>query len=1050
MFNALFFGLFHFNFMQSFHGQPVNLTFAAECSNIATTSVLEDDISLYESECSDSKIINFLHLMEDRGIRANSQTYLWLLEGCLNCGSLLDVWKLHCRILKLGFDRELVMSDGLMDAYIAFGYLIGALKVFDDMPQRRPFSWNKIITECLDKKLMTEVLSLFRRMVSDNVDLNEATFSAVLKACGDSVCLSYVEQIHARIFSQGFDTNPLVCNPLIDLYSKNGRIDSARKVFDRLNLKDSASWVAIFSGLSGNGLGKEAVLLFHQMHISGISPTPYVFSCVLSACTKIKLFVVGEQLHGLVYKGGFSSETYVCNALVALYANSGKLISAEQIFSSMWNKDAVSYNSLISGLAQRGFSDRALELFEKMQFDCFKPDFFTLASLLSACASLGALHKGKQLHSYALKSGRMSDAFLEGAILDLYVKCFDVETAREFFLTTESENVVLWNVMLVAYGQLDKLTESFDIFRQMQMVGMIPNQYTYPSILKTCTSVGAIDLGEQIHTLAIKTGFQLNVYVSSVLVDMYAKHGKLDTALGILRRIPEDDVVSWTAMISGYAQYDLFLEALKLFEEMKNRGIQSDNIGFSSAISACAGIQELNLGRQIHAQSCIFGYSDDLSIANALVSFYAKCGKIQEAHNAFQKTDAMDNISWNALISGFSQSENQEEALQVFSQMNRARVESNLFTFGSAVSAAANLANIKQGGQIHAMIIKTGYDLETEASNALISLYAKCGSIGDAKKEFSKMSERNEISWNAMITGYSQHGFGTEALSLFKMMKQQGVIPSHVTFLGVLSACSHVGLLNEGLHYFESMIKEHGLLPWQKHYVCVIDLLSRAGKLTQARKFIEKMPIKSDSSIWRTLLSASIVHKNIEIGEFAAQHLLELEPEDSATYVLLSNLYAVVGNWVCRDQTRQLMKQRGVRKEPGQSWIEVNNSFHAFFVGDRLHPLADKIYEHLADLNKRATEIGYKQECYNLLNDDDQRQEDPTVHIHSEKIAIAFGLLNITNDIPIRVFKNLRVCRDCHNWIKYVSKLSNRVIVVRDAYRFHHVKGGICSCRDYW
>ena len=388
--------------------------------------------------------------------------------------------------------------------------------------------------------------------------------------------------------------------------------------------------------------------------------------------------------------------------------------------------------------------------------------FCTVASLLSACASVGAGHKGKLLHSYVIKTGMSSDLIIEGSLLDLYAKCYDIEAAHEFFLTTETENVVLWNVMLVAYGQLGNLSESYRIFLLMQIEGLMPNQYTYPSILRTCTSLGALDLGEQIHTQVIKTGFQFNVYACSVLIDMYAKLGELDTARGILKRLREEDVVPWTAMIAGYTQHDFFTEALKLFQEMEGQGIRSDNIGFSSAISACAGIHALNQGQQIHAQSYVSGYSEDLSIGNALVSLYARCGRVQDAYLAFEKIDAKDNISWNALISGFAQSGYCEEALQVFSQMNQAGVEANLFTFGSAVSTTAHMANIKQGKQIHAVIIKKGYDSEIEASNVLITLYSKCGSIEDAKREFLEMPEKNIVSWNAMITGYSQHGYSSE------------------------------------------------------------------------------------------------------------------------------------------------------------------------------------------------------------------------------------------------------------------------------------------------
>lgn len=987
---------------------------------------------------------------EQHVVSPNHHTYLWLLEGCLRSGSLIDAKKLHGKIFKSGFISDYIISSRLIDIYAEHGDLDDALQ-FLDTTDPCIFSWNLLISRFVGKKLTSQVLGIFFRMLEEDVIPDETTFSHVLRTCADNkVSELFVEQIHAKIVRSGFHTCPLVCNPLIDLYSKNGFVGYARMVFDELSSWDSVSWLAIISGLSQNGCENEAIHLFLEMQRVRLNPTPYIFSSVISASTKIELFNLGKQFHGLIFKWAFQSEIFVCNALVTLYSRCEDFISAEQIFSKMKCRDEVSYNSLISGLSQRGISDRALQLFEKMQLDHLKPDCVTVASLLSSCASVGTLHKGKQFHAYAIKSGICSDIIIEGSLLDLYVKCSDIETAKEFFLTTQKENIVLWNVMLVAHGQMGDLTESFKIFSKMQMEGLKPNQYTYPSILRTCTFVGALDLGEQIHTQVIKNGFQLNAHVCSVLIDMYAKHGKLVVSEKILRRLNERDVVSWTAMIAGYAQHDLFVEALKLFEEMEYQGIRSDNIGFSSAISACGGIQALDQGRQIHAQSIITGYMMDLSIGNALVSLYARCGRVEDAYLAFDNIDDKDNISWNGLISGFSQSGHYEEALQVFSRMNRAGVEPNMFTFGSATSAAANTANIKQGKQIHASIIKMGYDVEIEASNVLITLYAKCGTLDDAKREFLEMPLKNEISWNAMITGYSQHGRGGEAVELFEEMKQMGVKPNHVTFVGVLSACSHVGLVNEGLSYFESMDEEHGLVPKPEHYVCVVDILGRAGFLQRAKEFIDAMPIEPDALIWRTFLSACTVHKNMEFGKIAASRLLELEPYDSATYVLLSNMYAVARKWDLRDQTRQMMKERGVKKEPGRSWIEVKNSIHAFFVGDRLHPLADKIYEFLEDLNEGATAAGYVQDGSSLLNDMERGEKDPTVYTHSERLAIAFGLLSLSSAVPIHVMKNLRVCNDCHNWIKFVSKISNRVIVVRDAYRFHHFEGGICSCKDYW
>ncbi|XP_010690022.2 pentatricopeptide repeat-containing protein At4g13650 [Beta vulgaris subsp. vulgaris] len=994
----------------------------------------------------------------DNSYRPNHQTYLWLLEGWINSssGSLIDCRKIHGLIVKSGFVEEIELNGRLLDLYLVNDHLWDAHNVFDEMLERGVnvcvSSWNKIIAGFAAKKLSREAFGLFTRMLGENVDPDEFTFSNVLRAygggLGEKIDLCCIEQIHVKIIVFGFDGSRFVCNPLIDLYSKSGMIDSAKFVFDNLGDRDSVSWVAMMSGLSQNGCEKQCIRLFcDEMHAHGILPTPYALSSVLSACSKTEAFELGQQLHGLIYKWGFASEVYVCNACVTLYSRMGDSISAGKVFEKMKHKDGVSYNSLISGLAQKGLSDQAVHLLQKMQRDFIKPDCVTVASLVSACATIGSLDKGRQLHSYALKAGFCSDMLIEGSLLDLYVKCSDIETAHKYFLTTKKENVVLWNVMLVAYGQAGNLSEAYQLFSQMQMKGLEPNQYTYPSMLRSCTSVGAVDLGGQIHTQVIKTGFQLNEYVCSVLMDMYAKHGFLDTAEKIFERLTGNDVVSWTVMIAAYGQYGKYVHALKLFEEMLYRGIQVDNIGLSSAMSACAGIQALYQGRQIHAQSYILGYSDDLSIRNALVSLYARCGRLREAYQAFEKIDVKDNISWNALISGFAQSGHSEDSLRVYTHMNEAGVEANLFTYSSSISAAANIANVKEGKQIQAKLFKTGYNLETETSNALITLYAKCGCLDDARRVFSEIINRNEVTWNAMITGYSQHGCGEEALEIFDEMKRVGVVPNYVSFVGVLSACSHVGLVEQGLEYFESMSKEYNLVPKLEHHVCVVDILGRAGFLGRARKFIEDMQIEPDAMIWRTLLRACIVHKNKETGEFAARCLLELEPDDSATYVLMSNMYAVTRNWTCMDDTRKMMKEKGVKKEPGRSWIEVKNCVHAFYAGDNLHPLADKIYNFLDNLNERVAKIGYIQDQNSLLVD---LEKSKVLNVHSERLAIAFGLISSSSSIPLRVMKNLRVCADCHNWIKSVSKISNRTIIVRDAYRFHHFEGGSCSCKDYW
>ncbi|KAK4743137.1 hypothetical protein SAY87_001138 [Trapa incisa] len=903
------------------------------------------------------------------------------------------------------------------------------------------------------RKIHTSTVpSLFPQVTGENLYQDERARSMLLNLCRvDDVSLGYIREIHSKIVCCGFGSSFTLSNSLIDLYLRKGLIVYARKVFQGMCLNDSVSWVSMISRLSKYGGETEAALLFCQMHKSGYLPTPYIFSSILSSCAKAQLFNIGEQVHGFACKSGFSSQNFVCNSLITLYCRAGDWVSAERIFIAMEIRDRVSYNSLISGIVQRGFSDKALDLFQRMlRVDFLKPDSVTVASLLGVFSLTGDSIGGKQLHSFVVKAGFLSETVIEGSLLDFYVKCSDMHTAHEFFARTDSENVVLWNIMLVACGQSDDLNASVDLLKKMNLKGIIPNQYTYPSVLKTCTSMGALEEGEQIHAHLTKTGFQWNLYVCGILIDMYAKLGEFKIALGILSQLRDDDVVCWTALISGYVQHDLFIEALQLFRKMQYRGIQLDNIGLASAVSACAGMHALDQGREIHAQSWVRGYSFDISIRNSLISLYSRCGRVQEAYSAFENINTEDTISWNALLSGFSQSGICEEALRVFSKMSKSGVEVSLYTFCSAASAAANMTNMILGKQIHGLVMRNGYDYEIEISNVLITLYAKCGDIDDAQRIFKEMPEKNEVSWNAMITGYSQHGLGNKALNLFEEMKQLGLNPNHVTFLGVISACSHEGLVSKGHQQFQSMNRVYGLVPKPEHYACVVDLLGRSGFLERAKRFVEDMPIQPDAMIWRTLLSACTVHRNVEIGEFAAQKLQEIEPGDSAAYVLQSNMYAVTGKWNQRNQPRQLMKERGVKKEPGQSWIEVKGLVHAFFAGDTMHPLADSIYEAVADMNSRAEEIGYVEQSRSLGNYMEQREQEPMQNVHSEKLAIALGLLCLPERIPIRVIKNLRICNDCHNWIKFVSKVKNRIITVRDTYRFHHFKDGVCSCKNCW
>eukprot|EP01018_Ginkgo_biloba_P022102 Gb_10152 [translate_table: standard] len=698
-------------------------------------------------------------------------------------------------------------------------------------------------------------------------------------------------------------------------------------------------------------------------------------------------------------------------------------------------------------LCKKGQLKEAVEILHQT---CIRADFSTYDFLLRECATVKCLADGKKVHGHMMRTGYQPGMFLGNNVIDMYVKCGSVWDARQVFDKMPQRNNVSWNAMITAYSQQGHGKEALKHFYQMVAEGMRPDLFTFASLLRACASLAAIEQGRQAHAYFIKTGLEINIFVGGALVDMYAKCGCIEDARYVFDRMPTLDVVLWTAMIVGYTQNEHGEKALKLFCEMQWTDIIPNPYTFASVFSACANLAALAHGQQVHANVIKTGFESYNSVQTGLVSMYAKCRKIEDAHKVFDKMSEQSVVSWTAMISGYAQNGYGEEALALFCQMQHTGTKPNQFTLASALMACAILAGLEQGKQVHCHILKTGLESNIFVGSALVDMYAKCGSIDDARIAFNKISEWDIVSWNAMIVGYAQNGFGKETFQLFEEMQHAGMKPDHITFVGVLSACSHMGLLNEGRYFFDSMNHDYDITPTMGHYACMVDLLGRAGHLAEAEDLICGMPLKADAVIWRTLLGACRVHGNVDIGKHAAERVIELEPENVATYVLLSNIYAAAGRWDDVAKVRSMMKDRRVKKEPGLSWIEVQSKVHAFVAGDESHPQSKEIYEKLERLTGQMKEAGYVPDTTFVLQDVGQEQKENSLYHHSEKLAIAFGLIGTPPGSPIRVVKNLRMCGDCHTAIKLISKIVEREIIVRDANRFHHFKNELCSCGDYW
>eukprot|EP01018_Ginkgo_biloba_P034179 Gb_33068 [translate_table: standard] len=493
---------------------------------------------------------------------------------------------------------------------------------------------------------------------------------------------------------------------------------------------------------------------------------------------------------------------------------------------------------------------------------------------------------------------------------------------------------------------------------------------TCASLLQACTDIKSL---MQVHAQMFISGLNRNMFLCTGLLSAYANCGSMENARMLFDKTSNRDVVLWNVMIRGYSINGHCKKSLTLYSQMQCAGIQPDNFTFPLVLKACAGLSALQAGKEVHDHVVRTGFELEVIVGNSLVAMYAKCGSIQDAYHVFDKMPRRNVVSWNAMIWGYAQNGHSSKALTLFNQMQIANLKPNRATIVSVLPACADLAALQQGKDIHDYIIRNGFELEVTVQNALIDMYAKCGCIQIARQLFDKISKRSVVSWSAIIAGYGMHGQAEDALVLFSQMQQTGIQPDHITFVSVLSACSHAGLVDEGLRYFDCMIRDYCIAPRQEHYACMVDLLGRAGRLGEAQEFIEKLPLEPGVTVWGALLGACRIHCNIDLGKHAAEHLFKLDPKNAGHYVQLSNIYAAAGRWNDAAKVRTTMENRGLKKTAGCSSIEVNNRVHAFLMDDRSHPQSEKIYATIEALTGLMKAAGYVPDTNYMLHDAEEK-----------------------------------------------------------------------------
>ncbi|ONK62610.1 uncharacterized protein A4U43_C07F5890 [Asparagus officinalis] len=567
------------------------------------------------------------------------------------------------------------------------------------------------------------------------------------------------------------------------------------------------------------------------------------------------------------------------------------------------------------------------------------------------------------------------------------------------------------------------------------------------SLLKSCTNPTHL---KQTHSKILTLGLNRHPSLLSATTLSYLSFNLIDPALDLFLSIPNPSSFVHNTIIRAFANNGRFNCSLRLYSTLVSSNLQPDKFTFPFALKSCAGLSNLNLGKLVHTHIVCFGCCDDLHVNASLVDMYSKGGDVVLARNVFDRMLERDVVCWSSMITGYAHNGYSTETLEFFGLMRVSNVMSNRASLLSALLACGRLGAIRKGEWFHNYAIRTGFEMDILVATAIVDMYAKCGSLDLARMMFDRVNGKDVVCWSAMITSYGYHGLGNEAIAIFDMMVDAGTNPNHATFTALLSACSHSGLLQEGKKCFSSMKLEFGLDPQLNHYACMVDILGRAGKLNEAQELVEKMPMEPDSSILGSLLGACRIHGDLDLGEKIADKIFELDAAHAGYYVLLSNIYAAKLRWKDVERVRKLMVGRKVSKEQGFSLIEFNGKIFKFGVDDRSHPESKEIYSYLQELTARMKQLGYVPQVELVLHDVEDETKEAALSYHSERLAVAFGLMKLKPEGPIRITKNLRICADCHNAIKIIAKIANRLIIVRDANRFHHFETGDCSCNDYW
>ncbi|KAH7289132.1 hypothetical protein KP509_31G059600 [Ceratopteris richardii] len=855
------------------------VTWNALVSGYIENGRLEEALSYYKEMCH-------------KGVPPDGITFICILKACGFMQDGSGSRKIHSELLKTGLLKiDAFVGSSLVDTYAKCGLLEEAEDVFERLPNKNTVSFNAMIARFIEHGHYAKALQIFEQISRNDLPADPVTFICGLKACVGDANIIKAHQIHAHILKIGIvHTNVRFASILIGVYAKCGMITETKYIFRSILIRDVVLWNAYISGLSELGLDDEALKCFDQMMYEGLCPNSSTFISSLKACSYMGPPFKGYNIHVQILKQGLlEHDEFVGSMLIDAYVKSGLCVEAESVFRILPAQDTVSWNALLAGYNEHSSGEEALSQFKILLSKGIVPDTITFLHTLKACSSTNAITEGQVLHMEIVKRG-FQDVELENILIDMYAKCSSLDDAQYVFDSLTFLNSVSSNTLISGYIECGCEEKVISLYKHQCQEHV--DATTLICLLKACSALKAVKEAEEIHNEAVCKGFEHNPMIGNSLVDIYARCGCFREAHYIFQKLGNPDVFAWTALLAGYVEHGLSGDAIHQFDTMLSQGVLWDAVALVCILGACGNTHAIEKGRALHTEALKRGLLDsELSVGNAIIDMYAKCGALGDAQKLFSSLSLRDTTSWNAFMSGYVEVGCSEDAVGFFEQMQLDGISSDISLLICSLKVCSSLAAIDIGRELHAEIVEKGLETQLLIGNTLIDFYVKCGTLPAAQYAFNSLEVHDLVSWNTIVNGCGQHGQSMHVSSNLDRMRGEGVVPDSVTFSSVLSACSHAGLVDLGQEYFEAIVRDHFVVPTLEHFTCLVDILGRAGQVDRALEVTSKMPCHPGTVPWHSVLGACTRGGSVKIGEHAFEHVMALDADDAAAYVCMCNVY---------------------------------------------------------------------------------------------------------------------------------------------------------------